>query len=52
MIRHTGENSWRLSAVFFGHIVADVTSCVTGCKQAFDVERSKLGKNDTNENTC
>lgn len=51
MIRHTCENSWRLSAVFFCHIIADVPSCVTRCKQAFDVEWSKLGKNDTSEQT-
>lgn len=38
VIRHTCENSGWLSAVFFRHVVADVTSCVTRCKQAFDVE--------------
>lgn len=49
--RHTCENSWWLTAVFFCHIVTDVTSCVTWCKQAFDIEWSKLGKNDTGEQT-
>lgn len=51
VVRHTCENSWWLSAVFFCHIVADVTSRVTWCKQAFDIEWSKLAKNDTSEQT-
>lgn len=49
MFKHTSENSWHLTAVFFCHVIADVASCVTWRKQAFDIERSKLGKKEMSE---
>lgn len=41
-LRRTGENSRWLAAVVLCHIIADVTSCVTRRKQAFNIECSKL----------
>lgn len=49
MIRHTGENSWWLTAVVLCHIIADVTSCVTRRKQTFNVECSKLQERHRSE---
>lgn len=50
VIRRTGEDSRRLPTVIFCHIIADVTSCVTRCKEAFNIERPKL-RIDTDERT-
>lgn len=37
MFRRTSENSWWLAAVVLCHIIADMTSCVTRRKQAFNI---------------
>lgn len=50
VIRRTGEDSRWLPTVIFCHIIADVTSCVTRCKEAFNIERPKL-RIDTDERT-
>lgn len=46
----TGEDSRWLPTVIFCHIIADVTSCVTRCKEAFNIERPNL-RIDTDERT-